>query len=147
MKSFGDDELIFAYIGCMLFIFIIFFSLRAEISYEPHYVEMNVPLGKNFTYYTSIRNIGSDNVTLRYSAIGINSIAIGFNPESAQINPGNITPMNICIDTKESLPGDYQGFIYIRNNDNQQILEKIPLTIKVREVNRTSDSLEKVYVC
>lgn len=144
MKLFRKDELLLAYIGFILFIFIMFFTLETEISYEPHYMETNVPLGENFSYSVSIRNIGSDDVTLRYSAVGINPISISFNPESARIDPFNIAPMNIYIDTKESFPGDYQGVIYIWNDNTQEVLEKIPIIIKV---NQTTDSLKKIYVC
>lgn len=114
--------------------------LRSEISYEFQYSEINMLPGENFTYRISINNIGLENVNLSYSAVGINQIALGFNPNTSGISPRAPGLINISIDTNDTLPGDYQGFIYIRNADNQQILEKIPLIIKVKEINQTFDT-------
>ncbi len=142
LRSIGIEEFIFGCIMLLIFILFIVSNLLAEISYEPHYKEMNISLDNKLTYGISIYNVGSSYVKVRFSAVGIDQIGIDFNPKSVRINHGTPELINVTIDTKGALPGDYQGYIYVQNEKNQQVIEKIPLIIKVN-----SDSLKKVYVC
>jgi len=107
----------------------------AEISYEPHYLEMNMSLGDSPTFYGTIKNIGSKDVNVRCSAEGINHIAISFDPLSAIIKKRTAIPIKISINTTDATTGDYKGLFYIWNNnhkDSQDVLERIPLTIQVK---------------
>jgi hypothetical protein len=116
------------------------FFLKAEVSYEPQYLEMNVPLGESSTFNGSIRNIGFQDVNVRCFAEGINHINIRFTPPSARINQGDIVPINICIDPIGAPPGEYKGLFYIRKDNPQDVLEKIPITIQVKNSSENADN-------
>jgi hypothetical protein len=126
-----------------------YYSLGNEIFYEPQYAELNVSLGEDTIYNGTIKNIGSQDVDVRFSAegipaAGINHIAINFDPPSTQIERGKIRLIHIQINTTDALPGDYKGLIYIwnnksKNNSNaQDVLEKIPITIQVKNSSEIS---------
>ncbi len=144
MNSLGN-ELTLAFCISLILLGVMYYLLGAEISYEPQYVELNVSLGENTIYNGTIRNIGSQDVDVRFSAEGIpeegvNHIAINFDPSSPQIERGTAKLIHIYIDTTGALPGDYKGLIYIwnnktkKNNNAQDVLEKIPITIQVKEI-------------
>lgn len=115
-------------------------NLGAEISYEPHYLEMDMTLGDSPTFYGAIKNIGSKDVNVRCSAEGINHIAISFDPPSATIKKRTAIPIKISMNTTNATTGDYKGLFYIWNNNNnnnnnnisQNVLERIPLTIQIK---------------
>jgi hypothetical protein len=138
----------FVILGMAIWILSYYF-LENEIFYEPLYAELNVSLGENTTYNGSIKNIGSQDVDVRFSAEGIpaegvNHIAINFDNASDQIEWDTTKPVHFHIDTTSAIPGDYKGFIYVwnnksKNNSNvQDVLEKIPITIRVINSSKMS---------
>jgi hypothetical protein len=138
----------FVILGMVIWISSYYF-LGNEISYEPRYAELNTTLGENLTYIGDIRNIGSQEVDVRFSAEGIpaegvNHIAINFDPSNTQIERGATKVIHIYINTTSALPGDQKGFIYIWDNKNknsngiQDVLEKIPITIRVINSSKMS---------
>jgi hypothetical protein len=138
LNSFGINNII---IGLLLFMaleVIFFSSLVTEISFEPQYSEMIIPSGENFTYGIYIKNIGVGIVNVSCSVVGINQMGMCFHPQSVQIKRGDTESMNVSIDTVKAFPGDYQGLVYVQNDNNQEILEKIPITVKVKRSYRNS---------
>jgi len=132
LSSLGDDKLVLFGILFSLLLVSNFCFLRSEISYEPQYLEMSAPLGENFIYNISIKNIGSDNVNLSCSTEGFNHIAINFTPPNILIKQGTKNPIIININTTGALPGDYRGLYYIWKDSTDEVLEMIPITIQVK---------------
>lgn len=139
MRSFGHDEVIIAYIGFIILTYIMFLSLQNEVAYESQYLEMNVPSDENFTYSMSIRNIGSDLAMVTCSEVGFKQIKLRLPTDSKKIKPNADVPINITVDAKDTPPGVYKGYIYIKD-DNSNVLEKIPIIIQVKNSSRNSNS-------
>lgn len=141
MRSLGSELMVLGVEGFLVLLLVMTVFLDAEIYYEPKYLEMNVPLGETSIFHGSIRNIGFQDVEVRCSADGINNhIAIDFIPPISLIPQGNFSPINISINVKGALPGDYKGLFYIWKNNTTEVLEKLPLTIQVKNSSEVADN-------
>lgn len=147
MRSIEIEETLIAWFFILVFSLCIPPILNAEISCEPTYLEINMSLSENFTYSIYIKNIGSENVSVRCLTANINQVNINFIPANAQITRGNTTLINICINTTHALPGDYKGLIYIWNDNSHEVLEKIPLNISVKQVYQPSRHQKPLPLC
>ncbi len=90
-------------------------SLGTEIAYEPQFAEMNMVCNKNYSYNFLIKNIGSQDINLGFSAEGLNDIPITFNPARTCILCGDMKVIQLNISTTKEISGDYNGFICIWN--------------------------------
>jgi hypothetical protein len=127
------NELILAFVFGVALYGVMYHYLGTEISCEFPYAELNISSGENLSYNGSIKNIGSKDIKLRFSAEGLNHISIAFIPKSTSIRMGEIKPIIIQINGTGANSDNYKGWIYIRKGNTQEVLERIPITIHVKK--------------
>ena len=101
---------------------------------EPNYI--NIKTGKYtkypIFYNISVKNIGSEVVNIGYSAVGINQSWIPSTPldKTTGISPGK--SKIITINIVDAPYGSHSGLIAIWNNDSEDVLEHIPITLNLK---------------
>lgn len=132
MRSFSIEKLFFLGILMIILIICMNLNLESEIIYEPMYTEINMPIDDNLSFKGCIKNIGSEDVAVNCTVEGIKHISFVLSPPELTVMKGNGEFVTISVNTSGSIPGCYNGSLLIWNKDTKEVLEKIPITIQVK---------------